>query len=124
MVSVTVNRDDDVFGVRSAVVGEGTVFTSGEFAHFTHVTGDDVGNGLVVLVAGFGGLEVNIAVLRGAADYGRIRIEGLLAESFQRLFADHALERCLVEGFDLLYFMGCPESVEEVQERHAGLDGG
>ena len=42
--------DDDVLGVRGSVVGERTVLTAGHLADLTHVAGDDVRNGVVVVV--------------------------------------------------------------------------
>ena len=116
--------DYDVLGVGGAVVLEGTVAAAGELADFAHVAGYYVGDGFVDLVAGFDGLEVDVAVLGGAAGDGGVGVEGALAEVLEGLLADHAAQGVFIEGLDLLDFVGSAETVEEVEERHAGLDGG
>ena len=114
---------DDVFGGGVTVVLEGTVTAAGEFGDFSHIAGHDVRNGVIALVAGFHGLEVNVTVLGGAAGDGGVRVQGALTELGKGLFRYHGLEFLFGKGFDLLDLVAGTETVEEVQERQAGLDG-
>ena len=111
--------DDDVFCIRCAIVVERTVVSSGEFADFTHIAGNDIRNCVIVLVACLASLKVNVAVLCRTAGNRCIRAESPLSESGERLGADHVPEGILVDKLDLLDFMRCTESVEEMQERYA-----
>ena len=115
--------NDDVLCSGVTVILEGTIAASGELGDFTHVAGYDIRNCIVVLVAGFHCLEVNVAVLGGAAGNGSVRVQCASTELCESLGGDHIFEGFLVQGFDLLDFMGGTEAVEEVQERQAGLDG-
>ena len=115
---------DDVLGILGAVVLERTVGAAGQFADLAHVAGHDVRNGLIDLVAGLDGLEVHVAVLRGAARDGGFRVEGAGAEILEGLLADHLLQFAFVDRLDLLDLVRGTEAVEEMQERQGGLDGG
>ena len=116
--------DDDVLRVGVAVVVEGTVDASGSFADLAHVAGDHVGNFVVDLVAGLDGLEVDVAVLGGAAGDGSLGIESPFAELLQCLGAHHLPEVVLIDCLDLLDFVRGAETVKEVQEGDAALDCG
>ena len=116
--------DDDVLGGGIAVVLERAVAAAGELGNLTHVAGDDVRNGVVALVAGLDGLEIDVTVLGGTAGHGRIRIEGAGAEAGEGLFGDHLAEFVFRKRLDLLDFVAGAETVEEVQERDGGLDRG
>lgn len=63
-----------------AVVIEQVVFTAGDtldlFHHFFH----DFGNGVVVFVAGFASLEVNIGVLSGAVKLRMLGVQSAFLE--------------------------------------------
>ena len=113
---------DDVFGIRVAVVGERLVLASGDRADLLHRVGHHVGYGVVELVRGLAGLEVDVGVLSRAARDGVLRIERALAESVQRFTVEQACERLLVDHLDFLNFVRGAESVEEVQERNARAD--
>ena len=67
-------------------------------------------------------MEVNVSVLGGTTGDRSVRIECPVTESLEGLLADHILELFLVESLDLLDLVRCAESVEEVEERNAGLD--
>ena len=113
--------DDDVFGVGGAVVVERQIVTAGQFADFAHIARHDVGNRVVVGIAGLAGLEEHVGVLVGAAGDGLVGIERLGAEGGQGLLADQRTEVFRLEQFDLLDLMRGPEAVEEMDERHARL---
>ena len=94
--------NDDILGLRVAVVVVRTVLAAGQLADFTHIAGNDVRNCVVGGVAGFAGLEIYVTVLGGAAGHRRVRIEGPAAECGKRLLADHTLEGFLVDELYLL----------------------
>ena len=114
--------DDYAFGIRCAVVVEQVVFTAGNLADFGHVAFNNFGNGVIVFVASFAVLEENVAVLGEAAGYGSVGCEGVFTELGQGFLIDKRSEVFLVHCFDFLDFVRCAETVEEVYERHAGLD--
>ena len=74
---------DDVLGVRSSVICERTVLTSGQFADLAHVAGNDVRYLGIYVVPGLCGLEIDVAVLGGTAGDRGVRIEGPVAESLE-----------------------------------------
>ena len=111
--------DDDVFGIRCAIVVEWQVVAAGQFADLTHIAGDDIGNGIIIRVAGFAGLEEDIRVLVGTAGDRLVRIEGFGAELREGLVAHERTEIFRFEHLDLLDLVGCAEAVEEMHERHA-----
>ena len=115
--------DDDVLGGRVAVVLEGTVAAAGELGDLAHVAGHDVRNGVIELVAGLNGLEIDVAVLGGTAGDRGVRVQGALAEAGESLLGNHLAELVFRKGLDLLDLVARAEAVEEVQERQAGLDG-
>ena len=118
------HRYDHAVSVRSAIVDERMVFTAGQFGDLLHVSFHDVRNGFVVFVYDLLLLEIYIAVFQGAFNGRMVRIRSSVAEFFDCFLIGHGKEILVVIGFDLLYFMRGAESVKEVQERHAALDGG
>ena len=115
--------DDDLFGVFCAVVIEQVVFTAGDtlnlFHHFFH----DFGNGVVVFVAGFASLEVNIGVLSGAVKLRMLGVQSAFLEIFDILHIDDFLDVFVVDHFDFRNFVRGAEAVEEVKERYACAKG-
>ena len=116
--------DDDMFGIRCAVVVEWQIVATGQFADLTHIAGDDVGNGIVIRIGGFPCLEEHVRVLVRTAGNGLVGIEGLGTELREGLVAHQRTEVFGLEHLDLLDLMGGAETVEEVHERHARLEGG
>ena len=93
---------DDFLGIRSSVVLERTVCASCELAELAHIAGYHVRNGLVVLVPGLHGLEVNVTVLGCSPGDRSLRRKCAGPESLERFLADHLPEIVLVNGLDLL----------------------
>ncbi len=115
--------DDNVLGIGGTVVGEGSVVTTGYLANLLHVVGHDVGQGIVVFVLYFASLEIDVAILSGAAGYAVLGVEGAVAESLQCLLVNEGTQVFHIHLFHLLYLVRGAEAVEEVHERHAALDG-
>jgi len=118
------HQHDHALGIGRADVVERTILAAGELAEFLHRGGHDVGAGLVELVDGFAALEIDVRVLGGAADEGLFRIQRAGAVVGDELVADHLADDVIGNHFDLGDFVGGAEAVEEVQERHAGLQRG
>ncbi len=115
---------DDAVGVGSAVVVEELVVGAELGIDLGHVLLDDGGDGVIVLVGGLAVLEEDIAVLVRAAHGGMLGAEGAVAESLNGVHIDHFLQIVVIPDLDLLDLVGGAETVEEVEERDAALNGG
>jgi hypothetical protein len=89
-----------------------------------HVLLDDRGGGRIVLVDGLAAGEIDVGILAGTADRRLLGIEAAGAVGADEFRVDHILHDLVGDLLDLLDFVGRAEPVEEVQERHAGLEGG
>ena len=115
---------DHAVGFSVAIVIEGLVVAAGDGSNALHGVDHNGGNFIVEGVAGFAVLEVDVGVLSGAALMGMLRIHGGFAE-FGHLVPVHDLaDVFVVDEFDLADFVRGTETVEEVAEGHAGVDGG
>ena len=79
-----------------------SMLTAGDFAHFLHILGHDVGQSVVVFVLQFAGLEVYIGVLSCAACYWVLGVEGAFAVFLQSFPVDEFFYLSLVGGFPCL----------------------
>ena len=118
------HNHDQLVRVLRTVVIEQMVFTAGDLADFGHVFFHDFRNRFIVFVNGFAALEVSIRVLGRAAHNRSIRIQATLPERFYSFPVQHVRIIFVIEYFNLLNFMGRTETVKEVQERNAALNGG
>ena len=115
---------DDILRIGSAVIVEQMIFPSGDPGDLLHVLGYDLRNGFKILVGGLSALEVDIRVLSGPSYHGMVGVDRPVAELLDSLVIDQRLYVFIIDGFNLLDLMGCPESIKEMKERHSGLDGG
>ena len=83
--------------------------------------GHDGGNRQVVGVGALAPLEVDVGILRRAAQLGMLGVHRLGAERGQLLPVHKAGHVLVVDHLDLLHLVGGPEAVEEVQEGDARL---
>ena len=116
--------DDDAVSVGSAVVVEELIVGAQLLVDLAHVLLDDLGEILVVLVAGFTVLEENIAVLMRTAHHGTLGVQGVLAERVNSVHIAHFLQVLVIPHGDLLDLVRGAETVEEVDEGNTALDGG
>ena len=116
--------DDDALGVGSAVVVEQVVLAAGDFADGGHVAFDNLGHGLVVFVGGFAVLEEDVGVLGSTAGDWLVGVEGAVAEVGQGVLVKEGGESVAVDFLNLLNLMRGAETVKEVDEGDAALDGG
>ncbi len=113
---------DDVLGIGGAIVGKGFIFAARDLRNLLHGVGHHVGHGVVELVRSLAGLEIDVGVLGRTARDGVLGVERLSAELLQGVAVEHGGQRGLVDQLDLLDLMRGAEAVEEVEERHAGLE--
>ena len=118
------HSDDHAVSVGSAVVVEELIVGAQLLVDLAHVLLDDLGEILVVLVAGFTVLEENIAVLMRTAHHGTLGVQGVLAERVNSVHIAHFLQVLVIPHGDLLDLVRGTEAVEEVDEGNAALDGG
>ena len=117
------HSDDNAVGILSSVVVEETIFAASEVANLVHVVLYDGRNSGVVVVARLTMLEEHVGVLGSTAGNGLVGVHGTTAESSESLHVDKWLEVFLVKSLYLLDLVRSAETVEEVNERHAALDG-
>ena len=67
-------------------------------------------------------LEEVVRILGHTASYRSHRVEGTGTEFSQSLLVDKWSEVVVLQHFNLLDFMRCTETIEEVDERNARLD--
>ena len=114
--------NDYAFCIFSSVVIEQTVFTSCDLGDFIHIFFYDSRNCIIVRVARFSMLEEVVRVFSHTACNRSFRIQGTCAEFSQRLLVDQRSQIFIFQCFDLLDFVRCTETVEEVHERNTGFD--
>ena len=68
-------------------------------------------------------LEEYVAIFMGTTHYRTLRIQGTLAECFYRIHIAHISQIVVIPNFDLLDFVGGTETVKEVDEGNAALQG-
>ncbi len=118
------HADHDAVRIRRAIVVEEVIVGAELLVHLAHVVLDHRGQLVVGRVAGLTMLEEDVAVLVGAAVVRMLRVEGVIAERLDGVHVAHLGQIVEVPHGDLLDLMRGAEAVEEVQERHAALDGG
>ena len=115
--------NNDALCISSAVVVEQLIVSAQLLVDLAHVLFYQSRNGIVVGVACLTMLEEDIAVLVGTAHNRTLRIEGALAECLDSIHIAHISQIVVVPDLDLLDLVRGAETVEEVQERNAALDG-
>ena len=78
---------------------------------------------LIIAVGSFTGLEVDIRVRSRTTDDRMIRVQRTAAEGLDGIPVEQLAEVFVVDHLDLLDLVRRAEAVEEVDERHAALDG-
>ena len=117
------HHDDDALGVGRADVIEQVILAAGERRELVHRVLHDGGGGEVVRIAGFARLEVDVGILRGAADDRTVGRERAGAVRGDQFVVDHGAEIVGGELFDLGDLVRGAEAVEEVEEGDAAIRG-
>ena len=117
------HSDDDALGILRTVIIEEMVLASRDLREIRHSFLDKLRQRFIVLVGGFLRLEVDIRILRRTADDRMIRVQCACTELLDRIPVEEFRKIVKVDDFNLLNLMRRAETVEEVDERHAALDG-
>ena len=99
------------------------VLATGQLGKLVHSLLHDARAGIVVLVDGLAALKIHIRILGGTPDHGTIRRQGAPPMGKDEFVGNHRPDHIAGDGFNLLDFMGGPESVEEMQEGNPCLQG-
>ena len=83
------HHNDDALGIGRADVIEQVVLAAGDPGELVHRVLHDGGGGQVVRIAGFARLEVDVGILRGAADDGTVGGERAGAVGEDQILVDH-----------------------------------
>ena len=117
------HRDNHALGVFCTVVVEQVMLTARDLREVRHGLLDELWNRIVVFVDSLALLEVDIRVLRRTANDRMIRIQCATAERLDRIPVEQLAEVIIIDELDFLDLMRRAETIEEVDERHAALDG-
>ena len=118
------HADDDVFSVRASNVIKQIVLAAGNFGELVHRFLNDSRNGVIVLVASFASLEVNVRVLSGSANGRVVGVHTALTMSVDQIERNHRLDLIFGNLFHRVDFVRNAEPVKEVKERNAGFERG
>ena len=123
-VAETAHGDDDAVGVGRAIVVEQLVVGADLGVDGMHAFLDDRRQRIVVRIASLAMLEEDVAVLVTTAHRRMLGVERMLAERLHGVHVAELRKVVVVPHGDLLDLVRGAEAVEEVEERHAALDGG
>ena len=118
------HHHDDPLGILSAIVVEDVVVAAGDLVDPLHVALYDVGDRIVSGVVGFLALEIHVRALHGGTVDRVLGVHGNVVELSHGVLIQQLGGLVQIQHLDLLDLMAGAEAVMEVQEGHAGLDGG
>ncbi len=116
--------DHHALGIRRADVVEQLVLPAGQLGELVHRLLHDGRRLQVVRVDRLAALEVDVGVLGRAADRRVLGRQAAAPVRGHQLLVDHRAHVVVRQLLDLLDLGRGAEAVEEVQERHAGFQGG
>ena len=93
-----------------------------DFRHLSHRFFDKLRDCVIVAVNSFTSLEIDIGILRCAADNRMIWVKRTAAKCVNSIPIENLCEIIIVNDLDLLNFMRGAESVKEVDKRDTPLD--
>ena len=117
------HSDNYALCIRCAIVIEYMVLTAGNLCQVSHSLLNQVRHSLIILIYSLASLEINIIVLGSTADARMVRIQGVAAEPVHSIPVQNLAQLIIRNNLNLLDFVGSTETVKEVQERNAALDG-
>ena len=123
-VADAAHGDDHALGVGGAVIVEQLVIGAQLGVDLIHILFHHGRQRVVDAVAGLAVLEEDVAVLVATAHTRTLGVERMVAEILHGVEVAHVGQVGVIPHGHLLHLMGGTEAVEEVQERHAALDGG
>ena len=116
------HHHDHALGVGCSDVIEEVIGPSDLCGEFVHRLLHDLGSLLVERVHRLAALEVDVGVLGGAANRGPVGVHRAAAVGDDHVVVDHCGEVRVGKPLDLADLVAGAEAVEEVYERHAGLE--
>ncbi|KAF5048362.1 hypothetical protein DSECCO2_450910 [anaerobic digester metagenome] len=121
----TASHDNDNIGcIGIADIVKEVVGTAGKRGNLIHVLLHHLRKCFIIRVYGLTTLEVYVLVLGGDFQLRVLGAHGTLAEAADILFVYQRLEIFIGDLLDLLKLMGCPETIEEAEERNLCLECG
>ena len=118
------HADENILGLRIAIVVDAVIFAAGQLAHLAHVLLHDLGQSIVVGIHGLAALEVSVGVQTGGAQQRTLGVQAALAEFLEFVIVDELCQVAKVQNINFLNFVGGAKAVEEMQEGNMALDGG
>lgn len=112
------------FGLRIANIFERLIFTASQDGKSIHRINDVLAGGVVIRIGGFAGLEISVRVGGSAADHRMVRRQSTGAMRINLRLRQHLLERVITERGNFVDFVRGPETVEEMNKRHAAVETG
>ena len=106
--------DDHALRVRGSVVIKNMIFPAGDFREPVQIIFHNVGQGIIVCVAGFPDLEENIGILHRGAQHGVLGIQGLGPEGVQSLEIVEVSKILVIDLLHLVDLVGGAEAIKEV----------
>ena len=90
------------------------IFPAGDFREPVQIIFHNVGQGIIVCVAGFPDLEENIGILHRGAQHGVLGIQGLGPEGVQSLEIVEVSKILVIDLLHLVDLVGGAEAIKEV----------
>ena len=118
------HSDDDSVSISCTIVVEQSVISACDSADFAHVFFYYCGQSIVEFVCCFTALEVDIGVLSCTSDNGMFGVQRISLECVYCIHINDLCQFIIVDAFNLLDFVRCTETIEEVQERYTTFDCG
>ena len=118
------HHDDHALGIGCAHVVEQVIGTPHDLGKLIHHRLDLIRTGVVVRIAGFPRLKVDVGILCGTAQHGMVRRKRPLPMFDDAIHVDQGAHVVFGEHLDLVDFMRSAEAVKEMQERDAGFERG
>ena len=122
-IAARAHENDDALSISCADVFKELVLTSGDGGETVHRILQNGGYGEVVGIDGLARLEIDIGILRGAAENRMVGREGTLAMLTDELVRQHGAHVVLGQLLDLADLVRGAEAVEEMDEGNLGLEG-
>ena len=115
------HNDNNALGIFRPVIAKKIVLASGQFGKFVHRFLNDLRARIVIRIDRLPGLKVDIRVLGRSAKNRAVRRQRPGTMLIDKLVVDHRADIIFSQLLDLGNFMGGAKSVEEMDERNAGL---
>ena len=116
------HQDDHAVGILSSIIREEVILTTSDLRELAQILLNHLGNCIVVGVAGLTVCEEGLGVLSSTTGDRTLRRHSTVAETLDVLFLHERTDILLVEQLNLVILVRGAETVEEVNERYAGLE--